>query len=242
MNNNLTKRLLILLGILLVGLGSIFGLPKSPERPAPGVIMALPEYIGDLFEWQGQNADVTQREREILGPETTFARKLYTNSQGDSIYVSIVLGGQDMSASIHRPERCLPAQGYTVMDSRALKVALQPQPLSVTRLHNLRPIYTNDGKPLMLPDGKGLNEYNLMYYWFVGSTDTTSSHNGRYFIDARDRILKGYNQPWAYVTVMSRVTQNLKKYGRTDAETDAFLQDFIKKLAPVIQKSTVTTR
>ena len=144
-----------------------------------------------------------------------------------------------MSTSIHRPERCLPAQGYTVASSQSLKVVLQPQPLTVTRLHNLRPLYTEAGKPILGRNGKSLNEFSLLYYWFVGCSDTTNDHNTRYTIDSRDRLLKGYNQPWAYVTVMSRISQGLQPFGRTEAQTDAMIQAFIQKLVPLIQKPTV---
>jgi len=239
MTTNRTRRLLLLLAFLLLGLSAVFLLPASPKRPEPGVIMALPEYIGP---WYGRDAAVTQKEYDALGTETRFARKLYTNGQGDSVYVSIVLGGQDMSTSIHRPERCLPAQGYTVTDSRPLKVELQTQPLTVTRLHNLRPLYADNGKPLVSRDGKSLNEFSLVYYWFVGSTDTTNNHNTRYYMDSRDRLLKGYNQPWAYVTVMSRIGEHLEPFGHTEAQTDAILQTFVQNLAPLIQKPSVRIR
>ena len=236
---NRTRRLLLLLAILFLGMSAVFLLPASPKRPEPGVIMALPEYIG---AWYGQDASVSQKEYEALGSETRFARKVYTNGQGDSVFVSIVLGGQDMSTSIHRPERCLPAQGYTVTDSRAVKVDLQPRPLTITRLHSLRPLYTETGKPVLSRDGKSLNEFSLVYYWFVGCSDTTHDHNTRYSMDSRDRLLKGYNQPWAYVTVMSRISEGLQPFGRTEAQTDAILKTFVQKLVPLIQKPTVRIR
>jgi len=233
---NRTRRLLLLLAFLFLGLSAVFLLPASPKRPDPGVIMALPEYIG---EWYGQDASVSQKEYIALGNETRFSRKLYTNALGDSVFVSIVLGGQDMSTSIHRPERCLPAQGYTVTASSPLKVDLQAQPLTVTRLHNLRPLYTDTGKPILSREGKSLNEFSLVYYWFVGCSDTTNDHNTRYYMDSRDRLLKGYNQPWAYVTVMSRISEGLQSFGRTEAQTDAILQKFVQNLVPLIQKPTV---
>lgn len=229
---NRTRRLLLLLAILLLGMSAVFLLPASPQRPEPGVIMALPEFIGD---WYGQDAAVSEKEYYALGNETRFARKLYTNARGDSVYVSIVLGGHDMSTSIHRPERCLPAQGYTVTASQPLKV----DSLTVTRLHNLRPLYTDAGKPIIGRNGQSLNEFSLLYYWFVGCSDTTNNHNTRYYMDSRDRLLKGYNQPWAYVTVMSRISEGLQTFGRTEAQTDAIIQTFIQKLVPLIQKPTV---
>ncbi|MCX6966381.1 MAG: EpsI family protein [Verrucomicrobia bacterium] len=236
---NVTQRLWILWALLLLGFSGIFILPKASKPPLPGVIMALPDFIGD---WYGQDAVVTEKERSILGSETRFARKQYTNARGDSIYVSIVLAGEDMSTSIHRPERCLPAQGYTVVDKHRIQVGLATGPLTMTRLHNVRPLFNTQGKPILLRDSRQANEFSLLYYWFVGSTETTDDHTTRYVIDARDRLLKGCNQPWAYVTVMSRVTAKLDKFGQTEAQTDALLHDFVQKLAPLIQGPTVKTR
>ena len=236
MITNVTKRLFLLLVILIGGFGVIFALPKTPAPPLPGVIMVLPEYIG---EWYGRDAAVSQRERDVLGSATRFARKQYTNAQGDAIFVSIVLAGEDMSTSIHRPERCLPSQGYIIVDQHSVKVPLEGHPLTATRLHNLRPLFL-DGKPMLTAEGKQRNEFSLIYYWFVGSTQTTAGHTARYFIDARDRLVKGCNQQWAYVTVMSRISASgLEKFGRTEAQTDAMLQDFVKRLTPSIQQPTV---
>ena len=234
-----TQRLFVLWAILLLGFGVIFVLPKPPAPPPPGVVMALPDFIGD---WYGQEALVTEKERLVLGSETRFARKLYTNARGDAIYVSIVLAGEDMSTSIHRPERCLPAQGYTIVDKRTSKTALAAGSLTMTRLHNSRPLFDANGRPYLLPDGRQANEFSLLYYWFVGSTETTDDHTARYLIDARDRLLKGCNQSWAYVTVLSRITEKLDRFGHNEAETDAMLHDFVLQLAPLIQSPAVKTR
>ena len=238
---DLSKRLWLLLAILLLGLSSLYLLPKgAKQQPPPGVVTALPDFIG---EWYGQDAAISERERGVLGSETRFLRKQYTNARGDSIMVSVIFSGEDMSISIHRPERCLPAQGYTMVDQHTRKIALENRhPLTVTRLHNLRPLFTHEGKPITTPSGNQANEFSLLYYWFVGCTETTASHTTRYFIDARDRFLKGATQPWAYVTVVSRITANLEKFGRTEAQTDALLQDFIQKLTPLIQQPVVQTR
>src|SRR3954470_20737184 len=110
----ITKRLVTVAIVLLVGFSSVFLLPKSGKSSPAGIAMELPHYVG---EWIGTDAEVTQREREVLAKDTLFARKTYTNLAGDSIYVSIVMSGDDMTNSIHRPERCLPAQGWNLQST-----------------------------------------------------------------------------------------------------------------------------
>lgn len=221
-----TKRVFVLELILLCGLGAVFFVPKTSQLQAPGIVVSLPQFVGD---WYGTDQAVTQGEREILGPDTEFARKLYTNGRGDQLYVSIVLSGPDMNTSIHRPERCLPAQGWTVADSRTVVIPNTEGAFGTTRLHDMRNIREETG-------GKPLTIYNLTYYWFVGRDATTPSHIRRTIIDIRDRLFKGYNQRWAYITVAATITKGVIPFGRTEKETDVEVQGFIKELVPLLAK------
>ena len=171
---------------------------------------------------------MTQFERDVLGPDTQFVRKLYRNFSGDEIFVSIVLSGPDMNTSIHRPERCLPAQGWTVAETRAVTLPTAAGNLRMTRLHNMRSVRTEGGRSVSI--------YDLTYYWFVGHSDETPSHFERTWIDIRDRLLKGRNQQWAYVTVAGMITKDLQMFGRTEKETDELIQAFVSQLAPKLQK------
>jgi hypothetical protein len=77
---------------------------------------------------------------------------------------------------------------------------------------------------------------NLTYYWFVGYNQTTPSHFTRTMLDLRDRILGGYNQRWAYVTVAATVTQGIARPERTEAETGAMIENFIRELVPRLHR------
>lgn len=220
------KRLVTLQMVLLGGLGSVFLVPRDLVFEPAAVSSSLPEDVGG---WNGTDEVITQFERDVLGPDTQFARKVYQNSRGDEIFVSIVFSGPDMNTSIHRPERCLPAQGWTVADTREVALSTPVGPLKVTRLHNMR-----NERPS--PD-RTLTIYSLDYYWFVGHRDETPSHLERTWIDVRDRLLKGRNQQWAYVTVAGLVTKDFRVFGRTEKETDNLIQAFIAELVPKLQKT-----
>jgi EpsI family protein len=225
------KRLFFLQLMLFAGLGSAYFVPTHAKIQPMGVIMELPESIG---LWTGVSQQVTKLELEQLAADTSFARRLYSNPFGDQLLVSIVLSGEDPDNSIHRPERCLPAQGWNVLDSRTVALHASSLPggtLKVTRLHNFQKFPDNKG------NFHGVN--NLNYYWFVGYKDVTPSHIDRAVMDIRDRIAKGYNQRWAYVTVASNVTQGITKFGRSEAETDKMIQSFIEELFPRIVQPSV---
>lgn len=221
----ITKRLLQVQAVLLVGFGSVFLLPHAPISAA-GIAMTLPNVVGI---WIGEDAQITQKERDTLAKDTQFVRKVYIGPEREQILVSIVLSGDDMTNSIHRPERCLPAQGWLVRGSskRTIKLA-NGKPLEVTRLQNMQVLET--------PDKRRFTLNNLNYYWFIGYTDMTASHLTRTGIDLRDRILSGFNQRWAYVTVAANVTQGLVPNGRTQTQTSEMVEEFIRELAPRLKK------
>lgn len=220
------KRLLLLQLLLALGLGAVFFLPKVAHSTPQGIELALP---GDVGRWYGEDQKISDLELKVLAGDTEFARKLYTDGLGNQVFVSIVLSGHDLDNSIHRPERCLPAQGWSIADSKVVSIPGRGDsstPLAATRLHNVRKVALKDGGTVQI--------YNLTYYWFVGWNVTTPSHLTRTYIDIRDRILHGYNQRWAYITIASTITKDLQKFGKDEAETDAMLQEFVRDLWPKI--------
>lgn len=220
------KRLASLQLMLLGGLGSVFLVPKDIKMQPAAINSSLPEFVGN---WEGVDQSISQIERDSLGPDTQFVRKLYTRGT-DEIYVSIVLSGPDMNTSIHRPERCLPAQGWTIADSKTVSVAVPAGVLKATRLQNIRSVSLENGQPFTLR--------SLDYYWFVGHSDVTPSHYERTWIDIRDRVLKGCNQQWAYVTVASTITKDLRIFGHDEKQTDDLVREFIRDLVPELHKAS----
>ena len=224
----ITKRLLIVHAVLIVAWGAVFFLPKVANSTPQGIELTLPTYVGS---WYGEAQQITELELKMLAKDTAFSRKLYSDGLGNQIFASIVLSGQDLDNSIHRPERCLPAQGWSVADSEVVRIPIEQggaAGLPVTRLHNVRKVPLKDGRTVPL--------YNVNYYWFVGWRDTTASHFERTYIDIRDRVLYGYNQRWAYITIAAVVTEGFAKFGKNEQETDAILQDFIQQLLPLIKR------
>jgi EpsI family protein len=224
------KRLVSLQSFLLLGLGSVVLVPKDISTQPAAIGLHLPEVVAG---WRGADESISQGERDSLGPDTQFARKIYTNMAGDQIFASVVLSGPDMNTSIHRPERCLPAQGWTIVDSRTVSLLAGKRALKATRLHNIRNV--------RLDNGRALTINSVDYYWFVGHSDTTPSHLQRTLIDIRDRILKGKNQQWAYITIAANVTGDYKIAGRSEKETDELVRSFIEDFVPNMQSASVAS-
>lgn len=224
-----TSRLAIVFAVLLGGLSTVFLLPEKMGFMPVGINLALPESLG---EWWGRDMEVLQKEREVLGAETDFARKQYSNGRGDEIQASIVLAGEDMMTSIHRPERCMHAQGweFTPDQTRTIDVPGHGK-MTLMRLRNHKVVKTEDGKSVPMQ--------NVCYYWFAGSRDLTHSHLQRVKLDIKDRLAGGYVQRWAMMMMSANITANTSKFGRDEKATDEMLIDFIKKVAPEIHKDSI---
>jgi len=219
------KRLVILQAALLLGLSVVFLIPKFHGAQPMGIALALPAQVGD---WYGKEGEVTEKEKQVLGADTEFARKSYINLAGDELSVTIVLAGQDVTTSLHQPERCLPAQGWNPVDDRMERVPLKAGTLSsitAKRLHSSKIITLNDGRSVRL--------FSLDYYWFVGYTEICATPFGRSIIDWQDRIFKGYNQRWAYITIFAGVKGDTPE---AQAATDRTIKKFIAELFPIIWK------
>ena len=76
-----TSRLAILLAAL-SAMSTVFFLPKQTVQQPTGVKLELPAMAGD---WKGTDMKITDKEIGILGMETEFARKSYTNGRGDEL-------------------------------------------------------------------------------------------------------------------------------------------------------------
>lgn len=224
----MTRRLLIYQSALLLGFNVIFLLPQARVSSPAGIAMKLPTWIGP---WLGEDAEITAKEIGGLAKDTQFARKIYRSPAGDQIFVSIVLSGDDMASSIHRPERCLPAQGFALRSSNRTAIPVdETRSLDTTLLKSVHPVIDDSGQEHLMT--------NLNYYWFIGYNHLTPSHLQRTVWDMRDRLLYGYDQRWAYVTVAANVTEGLTQPNRSEADTAKVIEKFTAVLVHKLQTPT----
>ncbi len=179
-------------------------LTTRPLRGEAGVVLAadgvnpveLPAFAGT--DWFGRSAEVSAVEREILPADTGFSRKLY-HAAADArqrVFLSIVLSGRDRT-SIHRPELCLVAQGWTITGATEHRFRWAGGPavsFPATVLHVQREVATPRGK-VVVPQ--------LVAYWFVGGDAVVATHARRMALDAWNRVTQGRTDRWAYVLMQS---------------------------------------
>lgn len=239
-STQVVRRLYILAAFLLVGFSMIWLLPKSEEMKPSRLARDLPMEFGSM---RGKSTSVTGEELKILAKDTEFERARYVNVDYPSrpaVEVSVVFSGKDLNNSIHRPERCLKAQGWNFeVERKVLVKGAMPDGSDMP----FREIVCV--KPVKLEDGREITVKRVQYYTFFGHTVVVEGHYGRTMQDMKDRLFKGYDQQWAYATFSLPVTQvyadqGLMRPGQkayTLEESEAILADFIQKLAPLVVTS-----
>jgi EpsI family protein len=202
----------------MVGVGAAYTPSES------GIVMNLPVVVSNYL---GIKEDVSEAEKVILPTDTQFAKRTYSGD-GDSINAQIVLSGAE-KRSIHRPEYCLPGQGWRIKSTEVIPIPIKDgSVLKVTKLVISKPIYV----------GSETRELTSCYlYWFVGKDFSTPSHLQRQLRTTWDLVFHKINHRWAYVIVSAPVLEGLRENGKNETQTMDMLEKFISDLAPKIMKS-----
>lgn len=195
---------MILPAFLAAGLGSIYLLPQAGDVAGAAIKMDLPAQEG---AWRFDKIPPSQAELDGLAKDTEFSKAICLsprpgeiNPDGysipDRLDLSIVLSGYDLNNSIHRPERCMPAQGHTILASNDAEIKLaNGRTLTAKRLLSTQKIPTS-------PDRKSSQDLQCVtYYFFVGHDRIAHDHLQRTFIDMKDRLVRGMDQRWAYASI-----------------------------------------
>lgn len=193
-----------LLPLLLGGsLSAVYVLPKAGETAQSAVSMELP---GDCGGWSYEKLSASENEVLILGKDTEFAKAICLkarpgeiNDEGhlvpDRVDLSVVLSGHDLNNSIHRPERCMPAQGHSITSSSDVKMAAPGgRSFPVKRLRSIQTMRNAKNEVVA-------NFHCVTYYFFVGHDRISNDHLERTLVDMKDRLVHGLDQRWAYVSV-----------------------------------------
>jgi hypothetical protein len=198
-----------------------------------GVVMELPDQVklsgmdgGNFYGAPGQASEV---ELKQLPKDTEFARKNYEDFHEHNIAFSIVLSGLQQY-TIHPPEVCLLAQGWTIVGGEDIPIDLESGHRLVVRNLSLeRQALDAERQPHTLKA--------FYMYWYVADNVTTPSHLERNLVSSWDRIVHNRDHRWAYVYAMTPITETLISGGMSAEETRNMLMAFIREIVPTFQKS-----
>lgn len=159
-------------------------------------------------------------ERTLLPPDTLLVRKVYRHPQGGQVYATVVVSGSEQK-SIHRPQQCLPAQGFAIERSGIMAVPYDKGGDLRMTLLRARPGRAKPGSqgPRM-----------LMAYWFAGGGHETPSHVKRLVWMAWDNLAHGIRARWAYVSI-----QTVENGAAGSGEKR--IAEFARALYPLVRRS-----
>ena len=214
-------------------MSTIYFLSKAGAVAQSAIKMELPD---TAKTWQFNKKIASPQELQALSADTQFSKAICLSARPDEyaangnlipdrIDLSIVLSGSDLNNSIHRPERCMPAQGHTILSSSNQKLRISSgRQFEVKRLVSVQSQQVAGVKKRE----EYVNYHCVTYYFFVGHDQITNDHLGRTLIDMKDRIIRGMDQRWAYTSVSmwyGKVPWIDKEI--TVSEADAKLQNFL---------------
>lgn len=226
------KRAVVLLVLMTSLLSSAYLLPDFVQTES-AISLEIPK---SLAGWQCQPVPESKAERDTLAPDTNFSKAFcqrekpgkrsffqtdVTHQQAD---ISIVLSGYDLANSIHRPERCMPAQGHLIHSSEKRQVEVNG--------HGVFPVRRLLSTKEQVKDGRLTTHDCVTYYFFVGHDRIIEDHTRRTLFDVSDRMFKGQAQRWAYVSVSTPYRGSRSSVeGLPDvAEADLALQQLMSEL------------
>ena len=172
----------IALAILLAAMAWQAATPEVTVTEPPRI--SWPELEGFAVE----TLEASEAELTVLPGDTKIEKRKYTRAGGEWFLVTAVVGGTSKS-SIHRPELCLPAQGYAMVSPRNVSAGGADWRFITLEFRDYRP--------------------QLLAYTFVNQDGfKTASHTKRIFRDIIDRSVLNRIDRWVMVTVNASVADD----------------------------------
>ena len=174
------------------------------QATTPEVVLAeAPDvHLAEIEGWTSEELGPGEAELKMLPADTRIEKRRYESEDGDWFVATLVVGGASKS-SIHRPELCLPAQGWRMANPKTVEIdGVQWRTLSI--LSGTSP------------------EIGFMYTFRNQAGFGTASHVSRIWRDVVDRSFLNRIDRWVMVTVNSsdpggealeRIARLLKKKG-----------------------------
>ena len=175
------------------------------SSPEPYVCDPPDVSLGDIAGFTAEDMAASEAEEHMLPKDTMVQRRIYKAQDGSWHIVSLVVGGKH-KGSIHRPELCLPAQGFLMTSPRTMEVE------------------SSAWRVITLDGGGSRPSLGFAYTFFNQDGFRTASHTRRIFRDVWDRSVHNRIDRWAMVTVCSSTVD------------DRRIAAFLVKLKGVVSK------
>ena len=223
-------RCLIVVALTVVTVFLCYKFPNAATDPQTGLTLILPEEIPNHMSF---DREVSELEKEWLPSDTGMLKRMYypkdAISQHDalqrSISATLILSGSDQR-SLHRPEVCLVAQGWSIKHATVKELTINGKKLRIKDLHL---------EMMQMQADDTLKKIQAHYvYWWVGSKTSTHDSLQRALISAKENMLYNRNTRWGYPSIMTYVYLD-KDEERAAAQKRAY--DFIEQYGSTFLKN-----
>jgi hypothetical protein len=173
------------------------GKPGIKATPLPGSVMMkidLPERVLDLASTNIPEPEVVLG---YLPKDSSYAERYYSAPDGFWATATIVLMGADRT-SIHRPDYCLPGQGWTIDSKTAVNI-----PIGGERPYELPAFKWIIHNSVKTADGQKQELSGVYVFWFVADNEQTPNYVQFQYDLLRDLLFTGKLQRWAYISYMT---------------------------------------
>lgn len=199
------------LGLLRLRSGQRLGLPGVKTQAVAGsgkVEIPLPESVPG---YTSQALETPAVVTNTLPADTSFGQRAYQAADGFFAQMNVVLMGADRS-SIHKPQICLPAQGWTINQTEVTTIPMaRPEPYEL-------PVIKLTASNQLQINGQPVAARGIYVYWFVTHGELSADPSGfrRLWRGVRHLFGTGELQRWAYVSVFAVCApgQEEATYGR----------------------------
>ncbi len=170
------------------------GAPGLKAESIPGSVMMRLELPARVLDFNSTNMPTPEVVLGYLPKDTSYAQRHYFATNGDWAMANVILMGADRT-SIHRPDYCLPGQGWQIREKAEVKLAIggvRPYELPVYKwfLSQTR----------TAPDGSQQPISGVYVFWFVTENQTTVSFPEVMRSMLFHLVRHGVLQRWAYVS------------------------------------------
>ena len=168
--------------------------PAILGTPIPGKLqmnIALPERVLDFT-----STNVPEPEVAIgyFPKDTSYAERRYTSPNGINIQSTVILMGADRT-SIHRPEYCLPGQGWTIAKKEIVTI-----PINGNSPYNLQVARWNLTISYKKLSGETATMAGIYVFWYAANNDETPDHDKMIEHLTMNLFRTGDLQRWAYIS------------------------------------------
>jgi hypothetical protein len=181
--------------------------------------VALP---ASLPGYRSEVLPLTELELGYLPADTEFGRRRYQSvSDSFGFAANVVLMGADRT-SLHRPEYCLPGQGWQIVKKSFVNLPIPGRPAGDL------PVQRFDLKGEFDFQGQKIKRNGVYLFVFLAEGRQTPSHYTRQWLMIQDVLTRGTVPRWAYVSFFTDCTPGTEEatYERLAQATVAAVPKF----------------